>query len=120
MRRFCSIVFLALLIALSMEWVHASSFCFQKLSTTCGKTVKTQLTKACCKKHRKQKEGQSKENPSTCCLDCPLCCPVTYQPFCRFEYMPMQAKIEYAAMPADQLTKYFRQPWKPPNVFSSS
>jgi hypothetical protein len=108
MRRICAILLLVPLTALFLEWVRVPSICEGSVAGVCR--VKHE-SKDCCHHKDAQKRGCE-----TTCIDCPLCYLVTFQPFCRFEYLSTPVRIDYTMLRVDRLPEYFRQPWKPPNV----
>jgi hypothetical protein len=70
---------------------------------------------SCCKKVTSP-TGKKEKQDASCCVDCPLCYVVTFQPVCRFEYMSSPGQRIYTMMPADNLSEYARSHWKPPNA----
>jgi hypothetical protein len=69
-------------------------------------------------KHQGQqgKNEQKGKDGGGCCIDCPLCSLVTFKSFFRFEVTREVTIIDYMVMPDNNLSDYFQQHWKPPNV----
>jgi hypothetical protein len=80
-----------------------------------GQQSKHQVQKG---KHQGQQgknEQKGKDGPG-CCIDCPLCTVVTFKSFFRLEVAWQVTIIDYTVMPNNNLSDYFQQHWKPPNV----
>jgi hypothetical protein len=69
-------------------------------------------------KHQGQqgKSEQKGKDGGGCCIDCPLCSVVTFKSFFRLEVAWQVTIIDYTVMPSNNLSDYFQQHWKPPNV----
>ena len=50
------------------------------------------------------------------CLNCPLCCAVTFKPVFRVDPPQKEGKIEFAVMHDHTLAGYDSQPWRPPDT----
>jgi hypothetical protein len=118
--------------ALFAEVVTAASYCAKGLD--CGAMGKMQQGKcmmaarhqACsrcadgcgqkCKKGPTGKDDQKGKDGGSCCMDCPLCCLVTFKPFFQLDITRQVTIIDYTVMPDNNLSDYFQQHWKPPNV----
>jgi|SRR5690349_6566706 len=125
MQKAVAILLLIPLAALSIEWSKALSFCTptptcNTLTLTCERNAVSNTEHDCCNDGSCKKAGKSSgEHPQGCaahCMDCPLCTPVTFQPFCRFEFMLLPDKPEYTVMPIIHLSDFARQQWKPPDT----
>ena len=68
-----------------------------------------------CHKGQTGKGEQKGKDGGGCCVDCPLCCLVTFKPFFRWEVTPQVTMIDYTVMSDNNLSDYFQQHWKPPN-----
>jgi hypothetical protein len=60
------------------------------------------------------KGEQNGKNGGSCCVDCPLCCLVTFKPFFRWEIARQVTMIDYTVMSDNNLGDYFQPHWKPP------
>jgi hypothetical protein len=132
MRRMYAIILLIPVMALFAEVVTAASWC-AKVSD-CGAMAKTQekctvaarhqtccgTADGCgqkCKKGPTGKDDQKGKDCGSCCVDCPMCCLVTFKPVFRLEITPQVTIIDYTVMPDNNLSDYFQRHWKPPNAF---
>ena len=95
-----------------------------KAPEKCMMAVRHQACNGCidrcgqkCHKGQKGKDEQKEKEGSGCCVDCPMCCLVTFKPFFRWEITRQVTIIDYTVMPDNNLSDYFQQHWKPPNVF---
>ena len=68
-----------------------------------------------CHKGQTGKSEQKGKAGGGCCVDCPLCCLVTFKPFFRWEVARQVTMIDYTVMSDNNLSDYFQQHWKPPN-----
>ena len=73
-----------------------------------------------CNKEQTDKSQQKGKDGGSCCMDCPLCCLVTFKPFFRWEMARQVTIIDYTVMSDNNLSDYFQQHWKPPNGSSLS
>jgi hypothetical protein len=73
-----------------------------------------------CNKEQTDKSQQKGKDGGSCCMDCPLCCLVTFKPFFRWEMARQVTIIDYTVMSDNNLSDYFQQHWKPPNDSSLS
>jgi hypothetical protein len=73
-----------------------------------------------CNKEQTDKSQQKGKDGGGCCMDCPLCCLVTFKPFFRWEIARQVTIIDYTVMSDHNLSDYFQQHWKPPNGSSLS
>jgi hypothetical protein len=118
--------------ALFAEVVTAASYCAKGLDCSVtakmpqGKCTTAARHQACsryadgcgqCKKGPAGKDDQKGRDGGSCCVDCPLCCLVTFKPFFRLEVTPQVTIIDYTVMRDNNLSDYFQQHWKPPNTF---
>lgn len=67
-----------------------------------------------CHKGRADKSEQKGKGEGSCCVDCPLCCLVTFKPFFRWEIATRVTMIDYIVMSDNNLSDYFQPHWKPP------
>ena len=63
---------------------------------------------------QKSKKEQKGKDRRSCCVDCPLCCLVTFKPFFRLEIARRVMMIDYTVMSDNNLSDYFQPHWKPP------
>jgi hypothetical protein len=70
-----------------------------------------------CNKGHAGKGEQKGMDGGECCMDCPLCYLVTFQPFFQLEDTRQVTMIDYTVMSDNNLSDYFQQHWKPPKVF---
>jgi len=67
-----------------------------------------------CHKGQTGKNEQKGKDSGSCCIDCPLCCLVTFKPFFRWDVTRQVTMIDYTVMSDNNLSDYFQQHWKPP------
>ena len=67
-----------------------------------------------CHKGQTGKGEKKNKDGGGCCMDCPLCCLVTFKPFFRWEMAQEVTMIDYTVMSDHNLSDYFQQHWKPP------
>jgi hypothetical protein len=111
---------LAAMALLTLEWVRTPALCERVSSgkgevAQCGTMAAQQASHSCCKSPAQGKEHKNR-GCGVVCFDCPLCYLVTFQPFFQFEILSLPDKKDYAMMPVDHLSDYFRRNWKPPNL----
>jgi len=126
-----AIILLIPVMALLAEVVTAASYCAKvwdcgaiaKMQDKCAMPARHQSCSRCadgcgqkCKKGPTGKDDQKSKDGGSCCVDCPMCCVVTFRPFFRLEVTPQVTIIDYTVMPRNNLSDYFQQHWKPPNV----
>jgi hypothetical protein len=68
-----------------------------------------------CHKGQTGKGEQKNKGGGSCCMDCPLCCLVTFKSFFRWDVARQATIIDYTVMSDHNLSDYFQQHWKPPN-----
>jgi hypothetical protein len=68
-----------------------------------------------CHKRQAGNGEQKNKDGGSCCMDCPLCCLVTFKPFFRWDVARQATIIDYTVMSDHNLSDYFQQHWKPPN-----
>jgi hypothetical protein len=142
MRRVYAIILLIPVMAMFAGVVTAASYCARVVGSDCsvmGKMQEKCVTAAspqCCERrvngcgqnrHQEQKgkhqgpqsknEQKGKDCGGGCCIDCPLCSVVTFKSFFRLGATTRQVTIiDYTVIPNNNLSDYFQQHWKPPNV----
>jgi hypothetical protein len=67
-----------------------------------------------CHKEQKGKNEKKEKDDSGYCIDCPLCCLVTFSSFFRWEFSREVTTIDYTVMSDNNLSDYFQRHWKPP------
>jgi hypothetical protein len=91
------------------------------LASSCAKMAVAASHKECAgcgqKCHSKQpgKCEQKEKDGGGYCIDCPLCCLVTFKPFFRLEFTRQVITIDYTVMSDNNLGDYFQRHWKPPD-----
>jgi hypothetical protein len=93
------------------------------IASVCTKCVEVKCTRAAvhqgcghgCLKGQSGKGERKGKDSGGCCVDCPLCCLVTFKPFYRWEIARQVTIIDYTVISDNNLSDYFQQHWKPPN-----
>jgi hypothetical protein len=88
------------------------------LASSCAKMAAGAVCSGCghqCSKGKAGKSEQKGNDSGGCCMDCPLCCLVTFKPFFRLEINRRVIIIDYTVMSDNNLSDYFQRHWKPPN-----
>jgi hypothetical protein len=67
-----------------------------------------------CHKGQTGKSEEKGKDSGSCCIDCPLCCLVTFKAFFRWDVTRQVTMVDYTVMPDNNLSDYFQQHWKPP------
>jgi hypothetical protein len=131
MRRVYAIILLLPVIALFAGVVTAASYCAKgsdcgamgKMQGKCMISARHQVCHGpaggCgqkCNKGQKKKDAQKGKDGSSCCWDCPLCYVVTFKSCFRWEFTREVTIFDYTVMPDNNLSDYFQQHWKPPDV----
>jgi hypothetical protein len=132
MKRVYAIILLIPVLILFMGSVTLASSCAKMAAGRCGETIKSPdrcmmamshqgcggKVGECGQKCHGKKTGKSEQkgkDGSSCCLDCPLCCLVTFKPVFRWDISRQVTVIDYIVMSDNNLSDYFQQHWKPPN-----
>lgn len=111
MRRLSALILLLPVAILFVGTVRLGSICSGGPATQCATMRMTDECGACHKKKDQPKEKGS----CPCCLECPLCALVTFNPEFRLEMLHGVSTTEYAVMPDNPLSDYSQQHWKPPD-----
>jgi hypothetical protein len=140
MRRVYAIILLIPVLAMFAGAVTAASYCARVVGLDCsamGNVQEKCMTAAspqgceepvdgcgqkCHQGQRGKHQGQKGKSEQKgkdgggCCIDCPLCSLVTFKSLFRLEVAWQVTVIDYTVMPDNNLSDYFQQHWKPPNV----
>jgi len=106
MRKLYAVILLFPLMVLLAGTMWLSSQCttMARMHDKCKMAART-----CGKSEPKGKPGCAS------CVDCPLCCLVTFKPVFRLEFTRQVTLIDYTVMSDNNLSDYSQQHWKPPN-----
>lgn len=117
MKRLYAIILLIPVLTLFAGSVTLASSCAKMAAAAqkCTMSSPHQGCKRCMDRvgQKSRKEQKGKDHAS-CCVDCPLCCLVTFKPFFRLEIARRVMMIDYTVMSDNNLSDYFQPHWKPP------
>jgi len=127
MRRVYAAILLLPLFAFVVEAIRLPMVCPQVKRTQCPMMAKMQgqcsRMMACHSAgHDKQKPNGEQKGKSGCaaCMDCPLCCLMTFKPSFRWDFTRQATIFDYTVMSDSDLSDYYQRHWKPPNRASLS
>jgi hypothetical protein len=122
MRRLYAAILLLPLFALLFGAIRVPEICPKAKESQCPVMAKmhskcrmAMATQKCSRSAQKGKNEEKGKSGCTYCIDCPLCCLVTFKPIFQWEFTRQVTIIDYTVMSDNNLSDYSQQHWKPPD-----